>query len=167
MGVSSMEGRSRAGDGWWISLVAWIVISGVIPACVGSALADDPGPPAKALPDDDGYTAVRDDVLATLNAESKLLGECQGELRAAQDDVRRQTAVARDYQTAVAELRRQKAELVEYARLVRDLAPAPDGGWGWEDIDGSVGLGTGYVLGTAQCLGLAWAFNQPAFGGGN
>lgn len=130
--------------------------------------AQDPGPPAKGLPDDDGYTAVRDDVLTRLNTESKLLGECQTALRAGQDDVRRQTAVARDYERAVAELRRQKAELLEHAQALRELAATADddGSWSWEDIDGGVGLGTGYVLGTAQCLGLAWAFNQPAFGGG-
>jgi len=95
---------------------------------------------------DDDYTAVRKDVLAQMNLADINLPLCEARLEKAQEDL--QAAEAN-----IAELRETVLRPTYGQQFSR----------GWEQVDGPLGLTTGYVLGTAQCLGMAWVFNQPEF----
>lgn len=117
---------------------------------------------------DDDYTAVRNDVLAQMNAADKNLPKCEAKLDKAQDDLLRLRVHADELRAATRELGEQKRLLKAHITALETvLQRGPTYGdqfvTTWEQIDGGVGLATGYALGTAQCVGMAWVFNQPEF----
>lgn len=137
-------------------------------------------PPARAVAKDcyqhrAEYTLVRKDVLATLNASDKNLPVCEEGLRQAQDDLTQAKADLIALQKAAIELRANVAELKAHKRVLEghitklEGMTCPETTWadkiakGWDNIDGVVGIGTGYALGTGMCIGIAWVFNQPDF----
>lgn len=97
---------------------------------------------------DEDYIAVRRDVLAIMDAAEQNLALCEPALQAAQDDLRALQTEVDGLRAAAEELRAQKAVL------------EPGFAEGWE---APLGLAVGWTLGTAQCVGLAWVFNQDDF----
>lgn len=129
-----------------------------------AAAADDRPPAMDAAVD--GYTAVRDDVLAELNAAHDKLPACEQALIGAQDDLMVVKADSVAARAAVDQLRasvgdhRQHIEYLESVikDLRKDVSPTL-----WEDVDATLGVAGGYALGAGMCVGMAWVFNQPAF----
>lgn len=125
------------------------------------AAGPDDGPPVKDKPGP--YVEVRRDVLDQLNLSDLNLPKCESalkksgeELLAAADDIKK-------LREAVKALEKQKQELEAYATQLEAAKDPSRIKKGWETVDGSLGLGIGWALGTAQCVGLAYVFNQPAF----
>ena len=150
------------------------------------AMAADAPPAALAVDSTcvdyaDTHTLVRKDVLSTVNASHKNLPACEDGLVAAQSDL---TQAKTDLTQAKADLIalqkaaiEQRAVIAEYKAQKRVLeghitklegivCPDPSVGdqivQAWEEVDGVVGIGAGYVLGTGMCVGMAYVFNQPA-----
>jgi len=113
--------------------------------------------PAAMSSDVEGYTLVRDDVLEALNVADRNIGACEMALAGAQEDIRAAAAGAEALKAAAMELEAQKSELQDRVRGMETGV--------WEDYDWALGMTAGYALGTGMCVGLAWVFNQPEFGG--
>ena len=127
------------------------------------------------------HTLVRKDVLAQLNTSDKNLPECEDNLAAAQADLIPAKSDLKQARSDLIALQKaaieQRAVIAEYKAQKRVLeghitklegivCPEPTVGdqivQGWEEVDGFVGVGAGYVLGTGMCVGMAWVFNQPS-----
>lgn len=139
-----------------------ILMAGLLTAMAGDL------PPTKAL--DDDYTAVRKDVLETMNLADINLPKCEAGLDEAQNDLQAAQAHIVELEAAARQLQSQKALLEAHITALETvLQRQPTYGeqfaGGWEQIDGPLGLATGWTLGTAQCVGLAWVFNQEGFRG--
>jgi hypothetical protein len=143
-------------------------------------MAGDLGPAALAVDSTcadyaDTHTLVRKDVLKKLNASDKNLPSCEAGLTQAQADlVQAKTDLialqkaAIEQRAVIAEYKAQKQVLEGHiTKLEGIVCPEPTVGdqiaQGWEEVDGVVGLGAGYALGTGMCIGIAYVFNQPAF----
>ena len=115
-------------------------------------------PPTK--PVDENYTAVRNDVLAQMNAADVNLPKCEEALDEAQKELQRAKVEMIELRAAAEALKQQN----EILKALIDNRPAT-GGFveAWEQIDGPVGLTLGWGIGTLQCVGLAWVFNQDGF----
>jgi hypothetical protein len=119
-------------------------------------------PPTK--PVDDDYTAVRKDVLAKMNLADINLPGCEAGLAKAQNDLQAAQAHIVDLEAAARELQSQKALLKAHITALETvLQREPGFAEGWEEVDGPLGLAVGWGVGTAQCVGLAWVFNQKGF----
>lgn len=119
-------------------------------------------PPSKPL--DDNYTAVRKDVLAKLNAADVNLAKCEARLQKAQEDLRAARDHIAELDAAARELQSQKTLLEAHITTLETmLGREPTFIEGWEQVDGPLGLATGWGIGTLQCVGLAWVFNQEGF----
>lgn len=146
----------------------------------GATLAGPESPAALPVAKDcfehrETHTLVRMDVLATLNASDKNLALCEPALDQAQTDLTRAKAdllslqkAAIEQRAVIAEYKAQKRVLEAHiTKLEGIVCPEPTLGdqlaQGWENVDGVVGIGAGYALGTSMCIGLAYVFNQPAF----
>jgi hypothetical protein len=113
---------------------------------------------------DEDYIAVRKDVLAVMDAAEQNLARCEPALQAAQDDLRALKTEADGLRAAARELQSQKALLEAHVTALETvLQREPGFAEGWERVDGPLGLAAGWGLGTAQCVGLAWVFNQDGF----
>jgi hypothetical protein len=140
-------------------------------------------PPSKPL--DDNYVAVRKDVFETLNLSDINLPKCEVKLADAQRDLALGQININELHSAAKALEGQKRDLElhierlgavikryeDYTAAVVAVSEQTKPGLadqlfsGWEEVDGSVGLFAGYALGTGTCVGMAYVFNQPAFGG--
>jgi hypothetical protein len=120
----------------------------------------DAGPPTK--PGDEHYTQVRKDVLAAMNAADINLPKCESALASAQKDLQTAAQVMTELKAAADELARQKATL-EAALTGAAQAQTPTWLTALEDVDAPVACAGCWALGTAQCVGLAWVFNQSEF----
>lgn len=123
-------------------------------------------PPTK--PVDDDYTAVRKDVLESLNLADINLPKCEAALAASRDEIVAAQLQIAELRAAAETLQKQKTALEAHitgleSALNREPSYGDQFVRGWERIDGPVGLGVGWGLGTLQCVGLAWVFNQDAF----
>jgi len=150
------------------------------------AVAADTPPPALAVDSTcvdyaDSHTLVRKDVLSELTAAKKNLPVCEDALQQAQQDLQKAKAellqaekdlkalrdAALEQRAAIAEYKAQKQVLEGHITKLEGLTcPEPTVAdqlvAGWEEVDGFVGVGAGYVLGTGMCVGMAYIFNQPA-----
>lgn len=122
-------------------------------------------PPTR--PVDDDYTAVRKDVLEKMNLSDINLPKCEKALAGAQDELVAAAAQVAELRAAATALQDQKTLLTAHiAALETVLQRGPSVGdqfaMGWERVDAPLGLALGWGIGTAQCVGLAWAFNQPS-----
>jgi len=117
----------------------------------------DNGPPTK--PGDEHYTQVRKDVLAQLNAADVNLPKCESALISAQKDLQAAAQALKDLKTAADELQAQKTVL---ETALTKATQTRESTW-IEDVDAPVACAGCWTLGTAQCVGLAWVFNQPGF----
>lgn len=133
----------------------------IIAVAASSALLAT-NPRVKRIDGDDEYVAVRTDAFMAMEAAEANLPACETSLAEAQELADAFRERDRALTAHIAELDAYIAEL--------DASPEPtavdDVIAGWEQVDGLVGLGAGWGLGTAQCLSLAWVFNRSAFGGG-
>lgn len=130
----------------------------------------------------DSYTLVRKDVVSELTSSQKNLPVCEDKLRVAQDDLTAaQEALkqakadlialqkaALEQRAAIAEYKAQRQVLEAHITKLEGMScPDPTIGdqfvQGWEEVDGLVGMGTGYAIGMGTCIGVAWVFNQPDF----
>jgi len=126
-------------------------------------LAAPDQPPSYEI--DDDYVAVRRDVLAQMNASDVNLPECEKALSGAQKGLQEAEEQIKGLRAAIDQLTTQKTWLEAHVRgLEEALGRGPTVGEslvaGWEDVDAAVACGGCWALGTAQCLGLAWIFNQ-------
>lgn len=146
------------------------------------APADDrpPAAPVDATCVDykDTHVLVRRDVLTELDKSHTKLGLCEQSLSRAQTDMRKLDAHVDSLDSVIGRHESQQKILQEHIThlehviqrqndYITTLESARPGFWegAWENVDGMVGLGAGYALGTATCVGMAWVFNQPQFGG--
>ncbi len=130
------------------------------------------------------HALVKKTTLAELNRSHELLGPCEAITVAAQDNLTGAKADLRKLQAAndklreqVGQLNAQKATLQKhienletYTRLVQaHQCPEPNVAdqlaQSWDNVDGTIGIGAGFLLGTGTCIGMAYVFNQPDFGG--
>ena len=123
-------------------------------------------PPTKPI--DDDYTAVRKDVLAKMNLADINLPLCESGLKSAQDELMDAEVRLARMRQAAEELQQQKLTLEAHITALETVLQRPPSYgdqfvMGWERVDGPVGLGVGWGVGTLQCVGLAWVFNQEAF----
>lgn len=127
---------------------------------------------AAALPPsyevDENYVAVRKDVLAQMDAADKNLPKCEAGLTKAQEDLQTAQKHIDELQAKARELQQHKALLEAHITALETvLQREPSYGdqfvRGWEEVDGPVGLAVGWSVGTFQCIGLAWVFNQDGF----
>lgn len=122
-------------------------------------------PPAKPL--DDDYVAVRKDVFQKLEAADANLPVCEQALARAQEQLQAAQLNINDIKAAGDELQRQKKVLDAHVQNLESIITGytDENAFvaGWEEVDGVLGIGLGYVIGTGQCIGLAWVFNQPGF----
>ena len=128
------------------------------------------------------HTLVRDDVLAQLQSDRKNLATCEpilttaqanltsakSQLLQAEKDLQALHKAALEQRAVIAELSAQRQVLENHITKLENLTcPEPTVSdqlvGGWESVDGVVGIGVGYALGTTMCIGTAWVFNQPAF----
>jgi len=121
------------------------------------------------------HVLVRKDVIGKLDAADVNLPRCeaglvkaQGDLEDARSDLLALHSAALEQRAAIAELTAQKRVLEGYvAKLEATLCPEPTISnqivEAWDRVDGSVGIASGYALGTGMCIALAWVFNQPSF----
>lgn len=127
------------------------------------------------------HTLVRNDVLSQLKADrdnlktaKPLLDQAQKDLQAAkaellqaEKDLKAQEKALKEFEVAVAKYKANQDILNRHITKLEGMTcPDPTIGdqlaRGWEEVDGVVGIGAGYVLGTGMCVGMAWVFNQPA-----
>lgn len=127
------------------------------------------GPAVKAV-DDDGYVPVRADVFRAMNLAEENLPKCEASLAGSEAEIVRGQAAVDDMTTTIARLRAHNKELndhITYLEGVIKTDREPDVvdriGAGWEAVDGTAGLFTGWGVGTVQCLGILYVLNQPAF----
>jgi len=129
-------------------------------------MADDDQPPAYDI--DDDYVAVRRDVLANLNAADINLPKCETALDEAQGELVRGQENIDKLSGVIDTLQSQKRVLEAHITALETVMQRePTYGdqfvRGWEKADGPLGLLVGWGVGTAQCIGLAWVFNQEGF----
>ena len=154
--------------------LAILALMMITPTDVPAALAVD----AQCLDHADTHLLVRRDVMETLDKAHTKLGICEPALAVAQDDLGRLQSHITAVEGVVDAHVRQRELLQQHITgleslitrqndYIRTLEESRAGmlAEGWESVDGMVGLGSGYVLGTATCVGMAWVFNQPQFGG--
>ena len=123
------------------------------------------------------HTLVRSDVLENLNRSDLTLPRCeqslseaQYNLQTAKNDLRKMQATALEYSSAIATLKAQKDILTRHIQKLESMT-CPEANISeqivrtWEEVDGVAGIGLGYGLGVGTCVGMAWVFNQPDFGG--
>lgn len=142
-------------------------------------------PRVKKIEGDDAYVAVRADAFVVMEAAETNLPVCEKSLSQAQTDLGKAQAHVDELHAAAKALERQKKDLndhitrlehvikryEDYTNTLNQLAEHNNPsvvdqlGDGWEEVDGTVGLVSGWAVGTLQCIGLAYVFNQPAFGG--
>ncbi len=142
-------------------------------------------PRVKKIEGDDAYVAVRVDAFVAMEAAETNLPICEKSLGQAQKDLGAAQAHVDELHAAAKALEQQKQDLEahitrlesvikryeDYTNTLVQLAEHNDPsvvdqiGDGWEEVDGTVGLVAGWTVGTLQCVGLAYVFNQPAFGG--
>jgi len=122
-------------------------------------------PPAAVKVDDtcidyvDTHVLIRNDVADTLNKDSLKLESCTAHLKGAQDDLAKLQAHVESLEGIIQIYKDREDVLTKH---VEELRADPT----WiEDYDGPTGLLLGWSVGMGQCIGLAWVFNQPAFGG--
>ena len=143
------------------------------------------GPRVKKIEGDSAYVGVRADAFVTMEAAETNLPVCEKSLGQAEKDLGLAQAHVDEQHAAAKALERQKKDLEDHiTRLEHVIKRYEDYtdvlnqigehnqpgvvdqlGRGWEEVDGAVGLFAGYVLGTGTCVGMAYVFNQPAFGG--
>lgn len=129
----------------------------------------------------DSHTLVRNDVLGKLQTANQNLPLCESILDQAQEDLtsakeqllqaekdlKALHEAAMEQRAVIAELKAQNAVLNEHITKLEALTcPEPTIGdqfvRGWEEVDATVSLASGYAVGVGMCVGLAWVFNQPA-----
>ncbi len=129
------------------------------------------GPPTKSV--DSHYTAVRKDVLEKMNLSDINLPLCEQKLGEAQTELQSAQTNVDELKAAADSLQAQKRALEDHVQRLEliiaryEVMGGPSVGdqfvRGWEKVDGVVGIGFGYALGTGMCMGTAWVFNQPEF----
>jgi hypothetical protein len=152
---------------------------------VFAAAGPTDGPRVKKIEGDSAYVGVRADAFVVMEAAETNLPVCEKSLGQAEKDLGQAQAHVDEPHAAAKALERQKKDLEDhitrlehvvqryedYTNTLNQLAEhnktsvVDQLGAGWEEVDGSVGLFAGYVLGTGTCVGMAYVFNQPAFGG--
>lgn len=122
----------------------------------------------------DDYVLVRKDVVEELNSDRKKLPICEESLENAQvtittavSDVKALQQAAIDQQAVIAQLKAQMKVLEKHISTLEanahpEKSVADQLMQSWEQIDGTAGVTLGYALGTATCLGMAYAFNSDA-----
>lgn len=149
------------------------------------AAAPADGPRVKKIEGDDAYVAVRVDAFVTMEAAETNLPICEKSLSQAQVDLGQAQAHVDELHAAAKALEGQKKDLEDHITRLENVIKRYEDytntlvqlqehnkqsvvdqlGDGWEEVDGTVGLVSGWAVGTLQCIGLAYVFNQPAFGG--
>ena len=135
--------------------------------------AQTAGPPTKPL--DQDYTAVRQDVLAQLNLSDLNLPVCEKSLVMAQGELERAQINIDDLKKAADELQTQKRVLEDHVLKLESLlahhetrdTAAATMVRGWEQVDAPLACAACWAMGTGQCVGLAWIFNQNGFRSGD
>jgi hypothetical protein len=117
---------------------------------------------------DENYVAVRVDVLSVMNVAEDNLAKCELALDGAQEDLQEQAGEIEALRTAAAELGRQKAALAAHVTILEQaLARGPtvssEIAQSLEAMDEELACAGCWALGTLQCVGLAWVFNQADF----
>lgn len=130
------------------------------------------GPRVKKIYDDEDYVAVRVDAFMAMEAAETNLPICEKSLSQAQKDLGQAQAHVDELHAAAKALEQQKKDLEAHITRLESLVKIYENksdrivdqiGQGWEEVDGTVGLVAGWAVGTGQCIGLAYVFNQPAF----
>jgi hypothetical protein len=131
-------------------------------AALLAATGPDNGPPTKVV--DEHYTAVRKDVLAQMNVADINLPKCESALAGAQVELKKAAVQLDEMERAAQTLQAQKMLLEAHVTTLETLIARQRSDFSdvWEQVDGPLGLAVGWGVGTAQCVGLAWVFNQPA-----
>jgi hypothetical protein len=131
-------------------------------AALLAATGPDNGPPTK--PVDEHYTAVRKDVLAQMNVADINLPKCEAALKDAQAELKKAAVQLDEMERAAQTLQAQKMLLEAHVTTLETMLQRQQSQFAdvWDQIDGPLGLAVGWGVGTAQCVGLAWVFNQPA-----
>ena len=143
------------------------------------------GPRVKKIEGDSAYVAVRVDAFKVMEAAETNLPVCEKSLGQAEKDLGLAQVHVDELHAAAKALERQKKDLEDHVTRLEQVIKRYEDytntlvqlsehggpgvvdqlGRGWEEVDGAVGLFAGYVLGTGTCVGMAYVFNQPAFGG--
>lgn len=130
------------------------------------------------------HALVKKTTLADLNKSHDLLPPCEAMLESSQETLKQAKADIRKLQAANEKLRGQVAELnaqkkalnthIEKMNVYIDKVQATQcpeqtvadqAAEAWDHVDGTAGIIVGFAAGTGMCIGMAYVFNQPDFGG--
>lgn len=110
------------------------------------------------VPGEPGFVIVPDEMFVVLNAAEGNLEICEKSLTIA-------ATTLVEAQANIDELHLAAITLQQQVKILQGM-PGPTVGdqatRAWEEVDGVAGLLAGWAVGTGQCIGLAWVFNQPA-----